>query len=103
MRAATAYSQSYLPDAYIETDRDPTTLLLFFHRIASKTDLLSSVIANMHNLPAALARVDSSELVGACELRGKLRHFAVLNKRFAGTMARCARDVGVDWGANMLQ
>ena len=56
----------------------------------------------MHALPASLARVESSELVGACELRGKLHHFSALNKRFGATMARCAPDEWVELGAKML-
>ena len=76
--------QLYLPQAYTETDADPTALSLFFHRIAAKIDLLSSVIGSMHNIPASLARVDSS------------------NKRFAGVMCRCAPDEWVELGVKML-
>lgn len=86
--------QAYLPDPYLETEADSTTALLFFYRVASKVDMLINVISHLHGLPAALHSVQSEALVGVCELRGKLHHFATLNRRFAAVMRRASPD---DW------
>ncbi len=88
----------FLPEAFSETDADSTALYLFFQRLSAKVDLLSSVIASSHGMPAALHHARSEALVGACELRGKLRHFGVLNKRFAGVLERCSPDEWVAYG-----
>ncbi|KAL7423292.1 hypothetical protein Q5752_002593 [Cryptotrichosporon argae] len=90
--------QTYLPETYAATEADSTTALLFFHRLAAKVDILLSVLAHVHNLPQSLHAPASSApeaLVGVCELRGKLRHFGNLNRRFAGVMRRSAADA---WG-----
>lgn len=84
--------QAYLPDAYVETEADSTTALLFFLRVGEKVNMLTNVISNLHGLPAALHTVSSEPLVGVCELRGKLRHFATLNRRFAAIMRRTQPD-----------
>lgn len=86
--------QTYLPDAYHEMEADSVTALLFFYRVASKVDMLINVISNLHGLPTALHSVTSEALVGVCELRGKLRHFAALNRRFAAVMRRATAG---DW------
>ena len=86
--------QAYLPDAYYETEADPARVLLFFKRIASKTDMLIGIISQIHNLPAALNTAASEILVGVCELRGHLRHFSTLNRRFSAVISRCSTE---DW------
>lgn len=84
--------QTYLPDEYLDTEVDSTTALLFFHRVASKVEMLANVISNVHGLPGALHSVQSEALVGICELRGKLRAFAILNRRFASVMRRASPE-----------
>lgn len=86
--------QAYLPDRYLETEADSTTLFLFFQRVASKVDLLIHTISALHGIPSSLQSATSEALVGICELRGKLQHFSTLNKRFSGIMSRCEAD---DW------
>ncbi|WVF69238.1 hypothetical protein IAT40_004014 [Kwoniella sp. CBS 6097] len=87
---------AYLPDAYHESEADSTSIFLFFNRISAKVDMLITVISQLHGLPAALHSATSEALVGVCELKGKLRHFAGLNKRFASVMKRGSTD---DWTA----
>ncbi|WVN86516.1 uncharacterized protein L203_101680 [Cryptococcus depauperatus CBS 7841] len=80
--------QAYLPNAYHDTEENSTSMFLFFNRMAAKVDMLINVISQMHGLPTALHSASSDALVGICELKGKLRHFCVLNKRFAAIMRR---------------
>ncbi|WVR06294.1 hypothetical protein IAU60_003324 [Kwoniella sp. DSM 27419] len=90
---------AYLPDAYNETDLDSTTLYLFFNRISAKVEILINVISQIHNIPNALYASTSSEaFVGVCELKGKLRHFAGLNKRFSGVMLRATTEDWIAYG-----
>ena len=84
--------QAYLPDPYHECEADSVTILLFFRRIASKIDLLINLISQIHGLPSALHTASSELLVGVCELRGKLRHFSTLNKRFAAVISRSSPE-----------
>ncbi|KAK8858530.1 hypothetical protein IAR55_002757 [Kwoniella newhampshirensis] len=86
--------EAYLPDPYHETESDSTTIFLFFSRLAAKVDMLLSVISQIHGLPKSLHAGTSEALVGVCELRGKLRHFSTLNKRFAAIMRRGTTE---DW------
>lgn len=95
--------QLYLPDPYLETEVDSTTALLFFYRVAAKVDMLVNVISNLHGLPNALQNISSDVLVGVCELRGKLRSFGMLNRRFAAVMRRAEPDVYVNLGKVMSE
>ncbi len=56
--------------------------------------MLISIISQIHGLPSALHTASSEALVGVCELRGKLRHFSTLNKRFAAVISRSSPE---DW------
>lgn len=84
--------QAYLPEAYLETEADSVSALLFFLRVGEKVNILTNVISNLHGLPGALHTVSSEAFVGVCELRGKLRTFATLNRRFAAIMRRTQPD-----------
>ncbi|RXK41589.1 dynactin 1 [Tremella mesenterica] len=90
--------QVYLPGPYHETDADPTAALLLFHRLSAKVDTLISTISQAHGIPASLHTASSEALVGVCELRGKLGHFSLLNKRFAGVLQRIDSDGWVALG-----
>ena len=61
-------------------------------------DILITTISAVHGLPASLQTATSEALVGICELRGKLRHFSTLNKRFATVMQRSPPDEWVALG-----
>jgi dynactin 1 len=95
-----ADKQAYLPDPYTETEAESTSLYLTFLRLSSKTEIISSTISQIHQLPTALHADNpaSSPLVGICELRGKLRDFSNLNKRFAAILTRCQADEWVTYG-----
>jgi len=92
--------KAYLPDPYTETEADSTSLYLTFLRLSSKTDMITSTISQIHNIPPALHADDPalSPLVGICELRGKLRDFSNLSKRFAAVLTRCQADEWVGYG-----
>jgi dynactin 1 len=91
-------TQAYLPDPYHDTEADSTTILLFFHRISAKIEMLVHVISAVHGLPAALHTAQSEALVGICELRGKLEYFGVLNRRFGAVVSRGTPDEWVGYG-----
>ncbi|ODO01512.1 hypothetical protein I350_06332 [Cryptococcus amylolentus CBS 6273] len=88
--------QAYLPEAYHETEEDSTSMFLFFNRVGAKVDMLVNVVSQVHGLPASLHSASSEALVGICELKGKLRYFSTLNKRFSSVMKRGSTD---DWSA----
>lgn len=92
-----------MPERYLETEADSTALLLFFHRIGSKVDLLTNTISALHSLPSSLQVATSEALVGICELRGKLRHFSTLNKRFSAVMSRCSPTDWVGYGKTLVE
>ncbi|PPR02344.1 hypothetical protein CVT24_011688 [Panaeolus cyanescens] len=84
-----AIIQPYLPQLYVETDSDATSCYLFFRRMAYKTDLINSVVAQIHNLPDALNGDVSETLVGVCEMRSRISGLSTLCKRFAAVLRRC--------------
>lgn len=88
------FAKTYLPLAYYETEANSASALLFFQRLSFKADLLVSVISHAHGLPLALHSATSEALVGICELRGKLKHFAALNQRFASVLRHTTAE---DW------
>ena len=103
LQGALLTSKAYLPDSYHETEADSTTLYLFFQRIGSKVDILINTISTIHSLPASLQTATSDALVGVCELRGKLRQFSTLNKRFSGVLTRCSPEEWVVFGKTLLE
>lgn len=92
--------QAYLPEAYVESEADPTALYLTLLRLNAKVDLLSATVSQMYGLPSALHADNpgSQPLVGACELKGRLRDFSDLSKRFSSIMTRCQADEWVAYG-----
>ncbi|WVQ80521.1 hypothetical protein IAT38_002626 [Cryptococcus sp. DSM 104549] len=89
---------AFLPEAYHETEADSTSLFLFFSRVAAKLEMLIGVISQVHRLPASLYAPAGEVLVGVCEVRGKLRHFSNLNKRFGAVMQRSSTEEWVGYG-----
>ena len=89
---------AYLPDPYLETEADSTSIYLFFLRVAAKTDMIISTISAIHGIPSSLHGAASEALVGVCELRGKLRHFSNLNRRFSAVMCRSPSDAWSAYG-----
>lgn len=62
------FTQPYLPDVYTESDNDATSCYMFFQRLAAKTDLINTVVAQTHGLPDSLNGSVSDMLVGICEV-----------------------------------
>ncbi|OBZ68564.1 Dynactin, isoform [Grifola frondosa] len=81
--------QPYLPQLYVESDMDATNCYMFFQRLASKVDLINTVVAQTHNLPESLNGPVSDLLVGICEMRGRLSSLSTTCKRFAAIMRKC--------------
>ncbi|PBK76520.1 dynactin [Armillaria solidipes] len=81
--------QPYLPQLYLETDSDATSCYLFFQRLAYKTDLINTVVAQAHGLPESLNGSVSDILVGICDLRGRISAVSILCKRFAAILRKC--------------
>lgn len=92
-----------MPDRYNETEADSAALYLFFQRISAKVDTLINTISSLHGLPASLQTATSEALVGVCELRGKLRHFSSLNKRFGGIMCRSSPEEWIAFGKTLVE
>ncbi|GAA5828534.1 hypothetical protein JCM11251_000839 [Rhodosporidiobolus azoricus] len=93
-----AVVKPYLLPSFFDADADAVDALLFFDRIAYKVDLLSMFIEQNHSVREALDGVVPENLVGVCETRAKLAHFASLNKRFAAHVKRCPPDVFLRMG-----
>jgi dynactin 1 len=93
-------SQAYLPEAYAETEAESTALYLTLLRLDAKVEILSSTVSQRYGLPSALHadNPSSQPLVGACELKGRLRDFSNLSKRFSAIMTRCQADEWVGYG-----
>lgn len=98
---------------YTENDSDATNCYMFFQRMAAKTDLVNTVVAQTHSLPDSLNGPVSDMLVGVCEvrlffpfartgfclelsmlhqMRGRLSSLSTLCKRFASILRRCDVD-----------
>lgn len=65
--------------------------------------MLIQTISALHGIPSSLQAAASEALVGICELRGKLRHFSTLNKRFTGVMSRSSPDDWVLYGKTLVE
>lgn len=53
----------------MESDSDATSCYLFLQRMAYKTELINTVVAQAHGLPGSLNGDVSDVLVGVCEVR----------------------------------
>ncbi|KAG0655268.1 hypothetical protein C6P46_001082 [Rhodotorula mucilaginosa] len=84
-----AIVQPYLPPAFFESDSDAVDALLFFERVGEKVALLVRYIEQKHTVGEALDGTVPDDLIGICEARSKLDHFAALNKRFSAHLRRC--------------
>ncbi|KWU42651.1 hypothetical protein RHOSPDRAFT_20774 [Rhodotorula sp. JG-1b] len=84
-----AIVKPYLPPAFFESDSDAVDALLFFERVGEKVALLGRYIEQKHTVGEALDGTVPDDLIGICEARSKLDHFAALNKRFSAHLRRC--------------
>ena len=63
--------------SFFENDSDALDSLMFFERLAYKTDLISMIIEQTHSVTDSLNSVVPENLVGLCEV--SLRHFDYLS------------------------
>lgn len=61
-------NQPYLLPSFFEQDSDAVDSLLFFQRLAYKTDLIAMIIEQRHNVTESLNSVVPEGLVGVCEV-----------------------------------
>ena len=80
----------YLPTAFLENDKAAIEALLFFDRLACKTEILLKAIEQTHGLAdGAFPDTIPETLVKVCEARTKLARYSVLCKRFNVNLQRC--------------
>ncbi|KAF8337534.1 dynein associated protein-domain-containing protein [Cantharellus anzutake] len=82
--------QPYLPQAYLDSDRDAAQCYMLFQRLSYKIDLINTLVGQSYNFPESLfGDITDSSLVGVCEMRSIAAHVSSLCKRFAAVLKRC--------------
>lgn len=76
----------YLPQAFFEADADAVASLLFFRRMAHKADLIKSIVESNHDIAGSLASVVPESLIGICQMRHSLAHFAASSRQIAAVV-----------------
>ncbi|KAN0060911.1 hypothetical protein ACQY0O_006645 [Thecaphora frezii] len=76
----------YLPAAYFEDDADAVHCLLFFQRMARKADLIKTIVEMKHDIQESLASIVPEQLVGICQMRHSLAHFAAQSRQIAAVL-----------------
>ncbi|KAF8317347.1 hypothetical protein DL93DRAFT_2165610 [Clavulina sp. PMI_390] len=91
--------QPYLPQAYVDNDRDAASAYMLFQRLSYKLDLINTMVAISYGMPEALyADISDSSLVGVCEMRGMAGHVATLCKRFSAILRKCDGEFYINVG-----
>ena len=80
----------FLPDAYLQTDRNSVLALLRFRRLAFKANLLNGFVRERINQPAHADHED--DVFVGCDVVDKLTWVAAMCERFAGAISRCSTD-----------
>lgn len=80
----------FLPDAYLETDRNSVLALLRFRRLAFKANLLNGFVRERINQPAHPGHED--DIFAGCDVVDKLTWVAAMCSRFVGAISRCSTD-----------
>ncbi|PWZ03635.1 hypothetical protein BCV70DRAFT_197834 [Testicularia cyperi] len=97
--------RAYLPQAYFEADADAVHCLLFFRRMAIKSDLIKSVVETNHDIQEALSGVVPETLVDVCQMRHSIAHFSALSRQIAAVLQLAPADIflrgGRMWRENM--
>ncbi|PWN90000.1 hypothetical protein FA10DRAFT_266522 [Acaromyces ingoldii] len=76
----------YLPPAFFEADADAVASLLFFRRMAHKADLIKTIVEGNHDIAGSLASVVPESLIGICQMRHSLAHFAASSRQIAAVV-----------------
>ncbi|CAK7564485.1 MAG: hypothetical protein SEPTF4163_002379 [Sporothrix epigloea] len=80
----------FLPDTYLQTDRNSVLALLRFRRIAFKASLLNGFVRERTNQPEHADHED--DVFMGCDVVDKLTWLAAMCSRFVGAMSRCSTD-----------
>jgi dynactin 1 len=65
----------YLPREYFDNDKDACDSLLFFQRIASKTEIIKNIVEGNYDIAGNLVGVVEESLIKVCKMRHSLAHF----------------------------
>ncbi|KAF5376572.1 hypothetical protein D9757_008269 [Collybiopsis confluens] len=82
-------------------DRDALRAYMFFQRIGWKANIINAIVAQAHGLPESLDSSEggiSEQLVGVCEMRGRLSGLCTLCKRFAAILRRAEPEMWLGIG-----
>ncbi|KAF7307576.1 CAP-Gly domain-containing protein [Mycena indigotica] len=90
--------QPYLPQIYVDTDENATRCYLLFQRLGNKADLIANTITLNNGLPESLKGSVSDELIGVCNMRGRIYALSILCQRFAAIIRRCDVDSFLKFG-----
>ncbi|TKY89957.1 hypothetical protein EX895_001255 [Sporisorium graminicola] len=85
--------RSYLPSAYFEADADAVNCLLFFRRMAAKSDLIKSIVETNHDIQESLSGVVPEIMVSICEMRHSIAHFGALSRQIAAVLRLAPTEV----------
>ncbi|KAA1088021.1 hypothetical protein PGTUg99_019784 [Puccinia graminis f. sp. tritici] len=88
----------YLLPAYFEGDHDAVESLMFFTRLAAKTDLVSSVIEQTNNISESSNGTVTEVILIACDTRSKLARLSALSNRFAAFIRSCPPESFIKMG-----
>ena len=85
--------RSYLPGAYFEADADAVNCLLFFRRMAVKSDLIKSIVETNHDIQESLSGVVPEIMVNVCQMRHSIAHFSALSRQIAAVLRLAPTEV----------
>ncbi|ERT00172.1 hypothetical protein HMPREF1624_03541 [Sporothrix schenckii ATCC 58251] len=80
----------FLPDAYVQTDRNSVLALLRFRRLAFKANLLNGFVRERVNQPAHPGHED--DVFVGCDVVDKLTWVSAMCDRFVSAISRCSTD-----------
>ncbi|PWN36696.1 uncharacterized protein FA14DRAFT_128921, partial [Meira miltonrushii] len=73
----------YLPKKYFEDDKDAVESLLFFQRIATKTEVIKTVVESSTDIAGSLVGVIDERLITICRMRHSLAHFIASSRQIS--------------------
>ncbi|GAC93248.1 hypothetical protein PHSY_000812 [Pseudozyma hubeiensis SY62] len=85
--------RSYLPGAYFEADADAVNCLLFFRRMAAKSDLIKTIVETNHDIQESLSGIVPEAMVGVCQMRHSIAHFTALSRQIAAVLRLAPTEV----------
>ncbi|KAJ9474033.1 Protein NIP100 [Pseudozyma hubeiensis] len=85
--------RSYLPSAYFEADADAVNCLLFFRRMAAKSDLIKTIVETNHDIQESLSGIVPEAMVSVCQMRHSIAHFTALSRQIAAVLRLAPTEV----------